>query len=278
MNRWKGHVIRHPLWGAVELTFAWHALLLLFAEVILPPLAPSWYPDLGATLVNAVCAAGVWLVLWRWGWLRVSAVAVLGRPHRWWPAAPMLLIACSYAVAGLDGSATVVVSGLVSLLWVGINEEIYSRGLVQQALNPLGPIRAALGVAVLFGTGHIQNFLFFGDPLDDTLWQMLSAGLFGFTCAGLRYAIGSVWPMVLVHGLDDFFQIRSPGSAPDWWQASVLVFQAAYGVWLLRRYGAEGAQSSAEAICSSPSPSPSSSHSPSPSPDERPGGDSRARA
>jgi hypothetical protein len=64
---------------------------------------------------------------------------------------------------------------------------------------------------------------------------MLSAGLFGFTCAGLRCAIGSVWPMAVVHGLDDFFQIRFPGAAPDWWEACVYVFHAEYGVWLLRR-------------------------------------------
>jgi hypothetical protein len=238
MDRWKNHVIRHPLWGAVELTLAWHAVLLLAAKVILPPLAPSWFPDLGATLVNVICAAGVWFVLWRWGWLRASTVAVLGRSRRWWLAVPMLLIACSYTVAGLNGGTTVVVGGLVSLLWVGVNEETYSRGLVQQSLTPLGPLRAATGVAALFGAGHLQNFLFFGAELDDTLWQMLSAAVFGFTCAALRYAIGSVWPMVIVHGLDDFFQIHSPGSAPDWWQASVYVFSAAYGLWLLRRYGA----------------------------------------
>src|SRR3954470_3078773 len=236
MERWKGHVIRHPLWGAVELTLAWHAVLLLFAKVVLPPLAPAWFPGLGATLVNVICAAAVWFVLGRWGWLRVSAVASRGRARRWWLAMPMLLVACSYAVAGLDGGATVLVSGLVSLLWVGINEEIYSRGLVQQTLTPLGPFRAAVGVGVLFGAGHIQNYLFFGARLDDTLWQMLSAGLFGFTCSGLRYAIGSVWPMVVVHGLDDFFQIRSPGSAPDGWQVCVYVFHAGYGWWLLRHY------------------------------------------
>ncbi|WP_448333203.1 CPBP family glutamic-type intramembrane protease [Streptomyces sp. DSM 41534] len=256
MQPWKDHVIRHPLWGALELTFAWHAVLLLFAKVILPPLAPSWYPDLGATLVNAICATGAWLVLWRWGWLRASTVAALGRPRRWWPAAPMLLVACSYAVAGLDGNATLVVSGLISLLWVGVNEEIYSRGLVQQTLRPLGPVRAAIGVAILFGAGHIQNFLFFGDPLDDTLWQMLSAGLFGFTCAALRYAIGSIWPMAVVHGLDDFFQIRSPGAAPDWWQVSVYAFHAAYGLWLLRRYGAEEAPSPVETVPADPGGTP----------------------
>jgi membrane protease YdiL (CAAX protease family) len=98
-------------------------------------------------------------------------------------------------------------------------------------------MRAAIGVGFLFGAGHFQNYLFFGAPLDDTLWQMLSAGLFGFTCVGLRYAIGSVWPMIAVHGLDDFFQIRSPGLTPDWWQACVYIFHAAYGVWLLRHYG-----------------------------------------
>jgi hypothetical protein len=237
MERWKGHVSRHPVWGAVEVTVAWHAVLVLFAKVILPPLAPSWFPDLGAVVVNAVCCAGVLLVLWRWRWLRVAGVAALGRPRRWWLAAPMLVIACSYAVAGVQGSAGVLTSGLIGLLWVGINEEIYSRGLVQQVLTRLGAMRAAIIVGVLFGIGHIQNYLFFGAALDDTRWQMLSAGLFGFTCVGMRYAIGSVWPMVFIHGLDDFLQIRSPGAAPDWWQVLVYLFHAAYGVWLLRTYG-----------------------------------------
>ncbi|MFF0156969.1 CPBP family intramembrane glutamic endopeptidase [Streptomyces sp. NPDC005263] len=240
MERWKQHVSRHPLVGALELTLAWHVVLVLCAKVVLPPLAPSWFPDLGAALVNAVCTAGACFVLWRWGWLRVSGVASLGRPRRWWLAAPMLLVAGAYALAGLTGTPTVLVGSLVSLLWVGINEEVYSRGLVQQALTPLGPLRAAVGVGVLFGAGHLQNHLFFGAPLGDTLWQMLSAGLFGFTCAALRWAIGSVWPMVVVHALDDFFQIRSPGAAPDWWQVCVYVLHAGYGVWLLRRYGTVG--------------------------------------
>nr|WP_306187801.1 CPBP family intramembrane glutamic endopeptidase [Streptomyces sp. MK5] len=121
-------------------------------------------------------------------------------------------------------------------MWVGVNEEIHSRGLVQQTLTPLGVMRAAVGVAVLFGAGHLQNYLFFGAQLNDTLWQMLSATLFGFACAGPRYAIGSVWPLVVVHALDEFFQIRSPGAAPDWWQGGVYVFHVAYGLWLLHRY------------------------------------------
>ncbi|MDH6622558.1 hypothetical protein M2271_000345 [Streptomyces sp. LBL] len=38
--------------------------------------------------------------------------------------------------------------------------------------------------------------------------------------------------------LDDFFQIRSPGAAPDGWQVCVHVSHAASGLWLLLRYGA----------------------------------------
>ncbi|MGW3951243.1 CPBP family intramembrane glutamic endopeptidase [Streptomyces sp. NPDC004752] len=254
MEHWKRHVVRHPLWGALELTVAWHTVLLLTAKVLLPPLAPAWFPALGPTVVNMVCCAGVVFVMWRWGWLRASGTATWGRARRWWLAAPLLFIACSYTVAGLDGSTTVVTSGLVSLLWVGVNEEIYSRGLVQQTLAPMGAARASLLVGLLFGSGHIQNYFFFDAPLDNTLWQMLSAGLFGFTCAALRYAIGSVWPMVVVHGLDDFFQIRSPGAAPDWWQVSVYVFHALYGAWLLRRYGADDAAGAGRSATASATP------------------------
>jgi hypothetical protein len=91
-----------------------HPQRLLFAKVILPPLAPFLFLDLGATVVNAVCFAAVWVVLWRRGWLRVSGVAVPGPLRRWWLTLPTLAVACSYAVAGLEGRTTVLVSSLVS--------------------------------------------------------------------------------------------------------------------------------------------------------------------
>jgi hypothetical protein len=57
----------------------------------------------GPAAVNAVCLAGVWVVLRRWGRLRVSGVAALGRLRRWWLVRPMLVVADSYAVAGMEG-------------------------------------------------------------------------------------------------------------------------------------------------------------------------------
>ncbi|MEU6671371.1 hypothetical protein [Streptomyces sp. NPDC046727] len=46
------------------MTLAWHAVLLLFAKVLLPPLAPSCFPALGAAVVNLVWATAVGSVLW----------------------------------------------------------------------------------------------------------------------------------------------------------------------------------------------------------------------
>ncbi|AXG79953.1 CPBP family intramembrane glutamic endopeptidase [Streptomyces paludis] len=236
VRRWKLHVVRHPVLGAVELTLAWHAVLLLVAEVILPPLAPRWFPDLGSALVNVACAVAVLGLLWRWGWLRSSGVATLGAPRRWWLAVPLLLVECSYAAAGVSGGPGTLVGGVVLLFWGSVNEEFQSRGLVQRAAAPLGPARTSVLVGVLFGVGHFQNYLFFGSPLDNTLWQVLSTSLFGFGCATLRYATGSVWPGVVVHWSGNFFSIHSPGAAPDWWQACVYVFPVGYGVWLLRSH------------------------------------------
>jgi CAAX protease family protein len=216
--------------GTIEITLLWHGVLIAVAEGM-PPLAPSWFPDLGASVVNLVCALVIWTLLRAWG--MTAGVTTLGR--RWWLVAPLLLIALTYALPGIEGSTAALVGSAVSLALVGVNEELYSRGLSLQVARPLGALPAATLVAVLFGAGHLQNYLLFGKPLDDTLFQILAAGLYGFCLAGVRLRIGTVWPLVFVHGLDDWLQVNSPGAAPDWWQLTVLAFHLGYGFVLLLR-------------------------------------------
>jgi membrane protease YdiL (CAAX protease family) len=122
----------------------------------------------------------------------------------------------------------------VTLALVGINEELYSRGLSLEIARPLGERKAAALVAITFGLGHLQNYLLFGKPLDDTVFQVLTAAVYGFCLAGARLRMNTIWPLVLVHALDDWTQINSPGKAPDWWQLTTLVFFLAYGLRLTR--------------------------------------------
>ena len=229
LRRWGNHVRRHPVLGVLEVTLLWHAVLIAVAEG-LPPLAPAWFPDLGASVVNLVCATVVLILLYAW---RMQG-DVTGRGTRWFLALPLLVIALSYGPAGIAGTPAVLIGSAVSLILVGVNEELYSRGLSLEIARPLGPRKAAALVALTFGLGHVQNYFLFGRALDDTLYQVVSAGLYGFCLAGVRLRMNTVWPLAFVHGLDDWMQINSPGKAPDWWQVTVLVFLVAYGFSLTR--------------------------------------------
>jgi hypothetical protein len=229
LRHWGDHVRRHPVLGVLEVTLLWHAVLIGVAEG-LPPIAPDWYPDLGATLVNLVCAAVVLVLLYAW---RLDTDAT-GRGRRWHLVLPLLAIAVSYGLAGIAGTTAQLVGSAVSLALVGINEELYSRGLSLEIARPLGGRTAAALVAVTFGVGHLQNYLLFGGALDDTLFQVLAATCYGFCLAGARLRMNTVWPLAFVHGLDDWMQINSPGKAPDWWQITVLVVFVAYGWWLTK--------------------------------------------
>lgn len=213
--------------GVIEVTVLWHAVLIGVAEG-LPPLAPGWFPDLGAAVVNLVCTA-VFLVL-----ARVWRLDVTGRGRRWPLLVPLVLVAVSYGLAGIAGTTGQLVGSAVSLALVGVNEELYSRGVSLEIARPLGDRWAAVLVAVMFGVGHVQNYLLFGKPLDDTVFQVVTAATYGFCLAGVRLRTTALWPLMAVHALDDWTQINSPGAAPDWWQLTVPVLSVAYGLWLTR--------------------------------------------
>ncbi|WP_158687984.1 MULTISPECIES: CPBP family intramembrane glutamic endopeptidase [Actinomycetes] len=223
LTRWLGHVRRHPLAGAVEVALSWEFAIVGSAK-LLPVLDTAWFPGLGSVAVNLI-ATGVMLVILRsWGWLRPAGVTAWGRFARWPVVLPLFFVAALSALPGIEGSATQLVTGAAVMLCVGISEEISSRALVLEVARPLGLLRASALTAVLFGAGHLKNYLFFGASLNNTLWQMLSAGLFGFCLCAARLAIGTVWPLVLLHALSDYLQIYSPGKDPDWlWTLNAIV-------------------------------------------------------
>lgn len=227
-------VQRTPVGVAAGLTLAWHIMLFALAELV-GGLSTSWFPDLGSALVNAGTAAGI-LVLAAWmGWWRGAALGWRGPDRAWWWCLPILAVTVSYAAPGITGSVTVLVSTAVTMLAVGIAEESLSRGVNQYVLGRLGVLRAAVWVGVLFGLGHALSALWFGRPWDDTVAQVVSTTAYGFGLAALRWHLGTIWPLVLLHASDNFVQLRSPGAAALWWQAVVALFFVAYGWWLIRR-------------------------------------------
>ncbi|MGW4946970.1 CPBP family intramembrane glutamic endopeptidase [Actinoplanes sp. NPDC004185] len=224
----------HPLMTAIVLTLLWHGVLYAAAEII-PASLSRLLPDLGPSLVNLVAAvvpvvAAAWL-----GWWREAGMGWRIPRQSWLLLLPVFLLNFSYVVSGLTGTAEQYAGTALLCLCVGVSEEMLSRGVVQRALQPLGPIRAAVWVGVLFGLGHALSALWFNRPWDDSLAQVISTTAFGFGYAALRWHITSIWPLAFLHAMDDFLQLRSPDAAPLWWQATIAMFFLAYGWWLLHR-------------------------------------------
>ncbi|MFJ7907329.1 lysostaphin resistance A-like protein [Kitasatospora sp. NPDC096204] len=234
LTRWGSRVRRNPVPGAVGVAVLWQATIVVVAKS-LPPMEPGWFPQLGPTVVNLAGAVVVLVLLRAWGMSAAGGVTSLGVMARWPALLPVAVPAGLAALPGIEGSTATLVGGVVLMLSIGVSEELGSRALVLEVARPLGPVRAAGLTAVLFGVGHLDNWLFFDAPLGNTLWQVVEAGAFGFCLCGARLYIGSIWPLVLVHGLSDYLQIYSPGKTPDWLQALGVVVDLALGLVLLLR-------------------------------------------
>lgn len=224
--------VRRALAAAAAVTLAWH--LVLFAAAFgLPPLSPRWFPDLGATLVNLLALLVPLAVVARLGWWSRRFLS-FGRPRRPLLLLPVLAVALSYGLAGIEGGGTVLVSSAVLFLALGSSEELLSRGVVQELLAALRPGLRVACVGLLFGLGHVLSAVVFGRPLDDTIAQVISTTAFGAGFAAIRLHIGVVWPLALLHGLDDWMQVNSPGAAPLWWQVLVALGFGTAAWWLTR--------------------------------------------
>lgn len=233
-DRARAVIAGRPILSAVLLTLAWHVVLFALAEAI-ASLQPHWFPDLGYTLVNLGSAAvPIGLILWL-GWTR-SAGLIWRRPDRsWWLLTPLVLEAVSYSLDGVVGTGRELLSAAVLYTVLGISEEALSRGLVQRVLAVLGPVRAAVWVALLFGAGHTLSGIWLSRPLADTIFITINAAAFGFACAALRWHLRTIWPLVGVHALGDFLQILSPGNLPFSVRVAYLLILIGNGWWLLRR-------------------------------------------
>ena len=227
-------IVGRPILSAALLTLTWHVVLFALAEA-LASLRPHWFPDLGYTLINLGAAVvPIGLILWL-GWTR-SAGLIRRRPDRsWWLVTPLVLEAVSYSLDGVVGTARELLSAAVLYTALGISEETISRGLVQRILAGLGPVRAAVWVALLFGVGHTLSGIWLSRPMDDTIFITINAAAFGFACAALRWHLRTIWPLVAVHALGDFLQILSPGNLPFGVRVAYLLSFIGYGWWLLRR-------------------------------------------
>ena len=120
---------------------------------------------------------------------------------------PMLILMTGnlWGGVGMAYDGTAQLFAVLSMLLVGLIEELIFRGFLFRALLSRDPAPAAIIISALtFGIGHIVNLLA-GQGGLETLIQMFFAIAWGFLLTFVFYKSGSLWVCIIVHGLVDVF-------------------------------------------------------------------------
>jgi len=108
-------------------------------------------------------------------------------------------------------SAAQIIESFIFALFIGIDEDFFSRGFIFGGLERYGVWLAAAISSVHFGLLHLPNIVYGGQSAAYTLAQAVSAGAFGFLAAALMVYSGTIWVPILMHGLCDLpMQFDSP--------------------------------------------------------------------
>lgn len=191
---------------------------------------------LGLVANTAVTVLAVALMTWRGLWRssgfttmvrsRLAVIALL----------PFALEAVSWALpAGLVAREPGFGAWATTLLLVGINEELTSRGVVLSRLShAYRPIVAVVLTGALFGLQHLSAFALTDRTADDILGNVLLSGVYGFALAAYQLRFHWIWPLILVHATADFTSVLAPEPLPDPVVAVIQLFMVGYGLVLLR--------------------------------------------
>ena len=154
----------------------------------------------------------------------------------WW--APLAAVV---ALVLLGSGVAVRLAVVPAIVWlalaVGLNEELFYRGIVFKVMRRYGTCRAIAYSALIFGVLHLAN-LGNGSSAGYLVLQVVFSALFGFVTAELVAVTGSLWPGVAFHAAYDTVAYLGGDSSSTTALVSLavqVVLLGAYGWWLWRR-------------------------------------------
>ncbi len=223
----------------------WFSLLWIIAYVVLFSLADSISTGLGTEKIVTAPLA-VLLTVFLLFWLRrnnlfakygLAKVAVDHKRYLYY--LPLLVLVSTNLWGGfaMQLSPAETVCYVISMIGVGILEEVIFRGLLFQSLCKDSYKAAVVISSVTFGIGHIVNLLN-GAAFLPTLLQIIYATAAGFLFTILFQKSGTLLPCIVTHcvinSLSAFGAERTP--TLDYIAAAALtVISLLYAVWILKQ-------------------------------------------
>ncbi len=191
---------------------------------------------LGLVANTAVTVLAVALMTWRGLWRSSGFTTAVRSRLAVIVLLPLVLEAVSWALpAGLVSREPGFGAWATTLLLVGINEELTSRGVVLSRLSQAyRPTVAVALTGALFGLQHLSAFALTDRAADDILGNVLLSGIYGFALAAYQLRFRWIWPLILVHATADFTTVLAPETLPDPVVGVVQLLMLGYGLVLLR--------------------------------------------
>lgn len=196
--------------------------------------------DLPLMVINCLVAAALLTAL---GWWRKAG---FNGPSNWrelhlliFPA--LLLIGPALLLQPALPTAGKLIPLVIVTLLIGFQEEAIFRGVLLRSLQSRGVMQAVLISAGLFGVIHANSLLVGRDPLF-VLAQVIASFLGAIGLGALRLRLNTIWPLILLHALNDFVQFSATGGIEATDVALIIpvakivlsALMAGYGLLLLR--------------------------------------------
>ncbi len=151
---------------------------------------------------------------------------------------PMIIIASVNVWQGfyINDSVTQIIFISLSMICVGILEELIFRSFLMKALLHKGPTIAIAISTLIFGLFHALN-LIFGADLVPTLLQVMYSMAFGFMCCAFFYKTKNIIPCIVCHALGNILDIFLSQNISLTFQyigcGVITIISIGYGIYLL---------------------------------------------
>jgi CAAX protease family protein len=233
-------LMARPMVTVVVLEVIYDALVVVGALALsrLLPALPGYSvrgpsQSLVLVLVSAVLLLAI-VAMFRW-WLLAGFTSRWRRLRLYWLPVLLLLVPFVGGIRPLPSSAlgTLVIAYVATAVF----EEGLWRGVMVGLLRPTGVWKAVFISSVLFGLGHLGNGALRGiSPLIAA--QAFGAAVQGIGFAALRLRTNTIWPLIALHAVHDFFLQMSTLPIPLV-EVPIDTITAVYGIILLRSSRAE---------------------------------------
>lgn len=182
----------------------------------------------------------IW-VIWHLGWFsRAGFTRTVKDVHVYWY--PVVLAFVPVLFAGtIEISPGWIIFYSAALIFTGISEEAFARGIALPALLPRGKWVAIFFAAGLFSVGHFSNLVFEDFGLLEMFEKLLATFGFAVLYGGVFIRTGNIWPLIVLHAVHDYSFLTSGTAGPFTVEAlpmelsiGLALANIAYGVYILR--------------------------------------------